>query len=177
MTRACAITGHRPTRFKFKYNEDYSLCKKIKRTMMEQFKRLHDEEKILRFYVGGALGVDMWAGEIILRLKETPGYEDIELVVVLPFRGHDRNWDVRSRKRLEFLIKHSVESIIAGERDCRGSYIQRNCYMVDHAEYLLAIYDNNQNLQSGTMQMVRYAKKKSIPMIFIDPDTAVVTRE
>ncbi len=24
---ACAITGHRPTRFRFKYNEDYSLCK------------------------------------------------------------------------------------------------------------------------------------------------------
>lgn len=25
---ACAVTGHRPSRFKFKYSEDYSLCKK-----------------------------------------------------------------------------------------------------------------------------------------------------
>ena len=86
---ACAVTGHRPSRFKFKYSEDYSLCKKIKRAMLEQFKRLYDEQGVRRYYVGGALGVDMWAGELILRLKEQPGYGDIELVVVLPFEGHD----------------------------------------------------------------------------------------
>ena len=60
---ACAVTGHRPSRFKFKYSEDYSLCKKIKRAMLEQFKRLYDEQGVRRYYVGGALGVDMWAGE------------------------------------------------------------------------------------------------------------------
>ena len=92
---ACAVTGHRPSRFKFKYSEDYSLCKKIKRAMLEQFKRLYDEHGVRRYYVGGALGVDMWAGELILRLKEQPGYGDIELVVVLPFEGHDSKWDER----------------------------------------------------------------------------------
>ena len=30
-THTCAITGHRPSRFKFKYAEDYSLCKKLKK--------------------------------------------------------------------------------------------------------------------------------------------------
>ena len=77
----CAITGHRPSRFKFKYSEDYALCKKIKASMLEVFRKLHDEKEVRRFYVGGALGVDMWAAEQILRLKEQPGYEDIELVV------------------------------------------------------------------------------------------------
>ena len=77
----CAITGHRPSRFKFKYSEDYALCKKIKANMLEVFRKLHDEKEVRRFYVGGALGVDMWAAEQILRLKEQPGYEDIELVV------------------------------------------------------------------------------------------------
>lgn len=54
-TYACAITGHRPTRFKFKYNEGYSLCKKIKKAMLKTFCHLHDEEGIFRFYVGGTL--------------------------------------------------------------------------------------------------------------------------
>ena len=72
-TYSCAVTGHRPSRFKFKYAEDYSLCKKIKKTMREVFQKLHDEESVRRFYVGGALGVDMWAAEEILRLKEQPG--------------------------------------------------------------------------------------------------------
>ena len=92
----CAITGHRPSRFKFKYSEDYALCKKIKANMLEVFRKLHDEKEVRRFYVGGALGVDMWAAEQILRLKEQPGYEDIELVVALPFVGHDaKKKDIR----------------------------------------------------------------------------------
>ena len=57
----CAVTGHRPSRFKFKYSEDYALCKKIKANMLEVFRKLHDEKEVRRFYVGGALGVDMWA--------------------------------------------------------------------------------------------------------------------
>lgn len=108
---ACAVTGHRPSRFKFKYSEDYSLCKKIKRAMFEQFKRLYDEQGVRRYYVGGALGVDMWAGELILRLKEQPGYGDIELVVVLPFEGHDAKWDERSKRRMDFLLRMCSECV------------------------------------------------------------------
>ena len=36
--------------------------------MLKTFCHLHDEEGIFRFYVGGALGVDMWAAEQLLYL-------------------------------------------------------------------------------------------------------------
>lgn len=171
---ACAVTGHRPSRFKFKYSEDYSLCKKIKRAMLEQFKRLYDEHGVRRYYVGGALGVDMWAGELILRLKEQPGYGDIELVVVLPFEGHDSKWDERSKRRMDFLLRMCSDCVVIGKEDCRENYIKRNCYMVDHADYLVAVYDNERNLRSGTMQTVRYAQNKGITISFVNPDTATV---
>ena len=38
--------------------------------MLKTFCHLHDEEGIFRFYVGGTLGVDMWAAEQLLYLKE-----------------------------------------------------------------------------------------------------------
>lgn len=173
--RACAITGHRPSRFKFKYSEDYSLCKKIKATMLEVLRKLHDEKEIRCFYVGGALGVDMWAAEQILRLKEQPGYEDIELVVVLPFVGHDAKWDQRSKSRMEFILQHCSRKEVIGNEDCRESYIKRNCYMVDQANYLVAVYDDERNLRSGTMQCVRYARKNHVPVVLIHPDTAIIT--
>lgn len=176
MVKACAVTGHRPTRFKFKYQEDYSLCKKIKRVMSEQLKIFYDEYGVKRYYVGGALGVDMWAGELILRLKEQSGYEDIELVVVLPFAGHDERWDERSRRRLAFLLKYCSECVVAGEKDCRQSYIKRNCYMVERAQYILAIYDDEGNPQSKTMQMVKYALKKARVVVCIHPDTSMVKK-
>ena len=166
----CAVTGHRPTRFKWKYNENHNGCKRLKKRMQEQFIALY-EKGGRRFLVGGALGVDQWAGEIILRLKEQPEYNDIELVVVLPFPGHDEQWDTRSRERLAFLIRHSTECVTVGETACRESYFQRNRYMVDHADCLLAVYDGERNLRSGTMQTVNYATASKKLIICIHPDS------
>lgn len=174
MSKSCVITGDKPTRFKFGYKENYSLCKKIKRIMTEQIKELY-EKGVTRFYIGGSLGVDLWAGEIILRLKEQPGYEAIELVVVMPFKEHDLKWDERSRKRLAFLVKHSKESLTAGDSNCKESYAKRNYYMVDWADCVLAVCDNNDMKCSSTFgKMLFYAKKRKKHIIFINPDTAEV---
>ena len=81
---ACAITGHRPTRFCFGYNEEDPLCQKLKECLIEQFRILHDEKFVRTFFVGGALGVDMWAGEQLLTLRAQTGYEDIKIIVVIP---------------------------------------------------------------------------------------------
>ena len=56
----------------------------------------------------------MWAAEQILRLKEQPGYEDIELVVALPFVGHDAKWDQRSKRRMEFILQHCSKKEVIG---------------------------------------------------------------
>lgn len=173
MPKSCAITGDKPTRFKFGYKDNYSLCKKIKRVMTEQIMELY-KKGVTRFYVGGSLGVDIWAGEIILRLKEQPGYEDIELVVIVPYKGHDLNWDERNRKRLEFLINHSKEYLIAGDSNCQKSYTKRNCYMVDQAECVLAVCDNGIKGLSAIKEMLSYAHKRERHIIFIHPDTAEV---
>jgi len=129
------------------------------------------------YYVGGALGVDLWAGEILLRLKEQPEYGDIELVVALPFEGHDAEWDPRSKSRLQFLLRHSVEIVIVGTRAEPAAicYKKRNYYMVDHANCLLAVYDNDHSIRSGTGITVNYARKKGIPITLIHPDTGVVS--
>ena len=97
---ACAITGHRPTRFCFGYNEEAPLCQKLKECLLEQFRILHDEKFVRTFFVGGALGVDMWAGEQLLTLRAQTGYEDIKIVVVIPFIGYDSKWPEHSRQRL-----------------------------------------------------------------------------
>ena len=96
--RACAITDHRPTRFCFGYNENHPRCKKIKECLFEQFQMLHSRENVQTFFVGGALGVDMWAGEQLLALKEKSGYENIEIIVAIPFVGHDSKWPEQSQK-------------------------------------------------------------------------------
>lgn len=167
---SCAITGHRPTRFKFKYDENNSGCKRLKKRLHDQFVLLYDQGA-RRFLVGGALGVDMWSGEILLNLKKQPEYADIELMVVLPHPGHDARWDERSKKRMAFLLEHCTEHLTIGTDTSAESYYKRNRYLVDHADCLVAVYDNDRAMRSGTGMTVRYAEKKGMPVIMIHPDT------
>jgi len=177
MNKSCAITGHRPTRFKWKYNENDTRCKRLKKRMREQVALLY-EQVVRRFYVGDAQGVDQWAGEVLLRMKEQPGYSGIELVVALPFEGHDAAWDTRSRSRLQFLIKHSTETVVVESTSELPAvrYKRRNYYMVDHADCLLAVYDNDRSIRSGTGMTVNYARKKGLSITLIHPDTIVVSQ-
>lgn len=173
--QVCAITGHRPSRFRFKHKENTSGCKRLKKRLREQMEWLY-AQGIRVFWVGGALGVDMWAGEILLRMKELPEYSDLELHIALPGPEHDKLWDARSKTRMAFLIRHSTECVIVGTSLAPADYRKRNQYMVDRADILLAVYDNDHSIRSGTGMTVNYAcKKKGLPIIFIHPDSHEVT--
>ena len=169
----CAITGHRPTRFKFKYNENYAGCKRLKKRLRDQFILLYGQG-VRRFLVGGALGVDMWSGEILLELKKQPEYSDIELVIVLPHPDHDARWDERSKKRMAFLLKHCTEHLTIGTDASPESFDKRNRYLVDHADCLVAVYDNNRAVRSGTGMAVQYTEKLGKPVVLIHPDTGKI---
>ena len=174
---SCAITGHRPTRFKFKYNENHALCKKIKNSILEVFRILHDKNGVTRYYVGGALGVDIWAAEILLSLRKQPGYGDIKLIVAMPFENYYSGWDEQSKKRLLTIIRNASYCTTVGKEAGAVSYKKRNYFMVDHAHFLLAVYDNDRKVRSGTGQTVNYALKKKCSIFFVHPDTAEITRK
>lgn len=171
---SCAIIGHRPTRFKFKYSENNTGCKRLKKRLHDQFISLY-EQGARRFLVGSSLGVDIWSGEILLKLKEQPEYSGIELVLVLPHPGHDARWDQRSKARLAFLLAHCAEHITVGTQANAESYYKRNRYMVDHSDCLLAVYDNDRTIRSGTGRTVQYAEKLGKPITLIHPDTGIVS--
>ena len=171
---ACAFTGHRPDRYFFKYNELHPLCERIKAVLLEQAKDLYNRG-VRRFYVGGALGADMWAGEAVAALKSLPGYDEAELVCALPYKGYDSDWDDESHDRLHRLMSGCIEvKAVSGPED-KHAIKKRNQYLVDHSEILIAVYDEKRGLRSGTKQTVEYARKLNREIIFIHPETAAVS--
>lgn len=173
--KSCAVAGPKPTRFKFGYKEDNSLCRKIKKAMLRQFRRLYSKKGVHRFYIGGILGVNLWAGELLLKLKEEPDFGELELVVAIPFPGHDAKWDVRSRKRLENLVRNSTEYLTIGSRDCQKSYIDLTRYLIDHAEHMVAVSENHPKEEGRSFQAIVYAKERGLDIMYINPDTAEVS--
>lgn len=171
---ACFITGHRPARFKFKYNEDRPLCGKIKRALTDQIKARY-ESGVRQFWVGGAMGVDTWAGEIILDLKAQEAYKDMELFVAIPFPAHGEDFDPKQKRRYRRILKECTDSAVVCPAFRPDAYKLRDYFMVDQCSCGIAVYDNDRSIRSGTGMTINYAvKKKKMPVSFIHPDTAAM---
>lgn len=117
----------------------------------------------------------MWAGDLALQLKSQPGYEDIELTVVLPFPEYDKEWDIKSRKRMKSLTRNCTECVTIDEAFNQENYIRANRYLVDHSQFLIAVSDHTSDSPQNLAKMVSYACQKGVDIIFIHPDTAEAT--
>ena len=104
---SCAVIGQHPTRFKFKYNEYMTSCKRIKKRMHDVFVSLY-QSGVRCFFVGGALGVDMWAGEILLDMQRQVEYRELDVVMVCPFPGHDVRWDPKTARQRQRKLREAV---------------------------------------------------------------------
>lgn len=168
----CAFTGHRPDRFLFRYNENAALCRELKAALSEQAELVY-QEGIRQYWFGGAVGVDLWAAEAVLELKKK--HPDIRLSCAIPFPGYDEAWRKESRERLARLLSSCVEVTTVCDQHRPDAYKRRNYYMVDCCRTLIAVFDQDRSVRSGTLQTVNYAKKQKRRILFIHPDTAEIT--
>jgi len=167
--RSCAFTGHRPARFSFGYDEKDERCLKIKALMSEQIGALITEG-VTDFYSGMALGVDQWGAEIVLDMRKVhPG---IRLIAALPCETQANRWTAVQRERYFNTLPLCDDVVTLQGRYTRSCMLERDRYVVDHAEYLLAVYDGG--AAGGTAYTVRYARQKERKIITIHPDTLAV---
>lgn len=172
---AYAITGWRPTQFRFKYDESHAACKKIKDRLSEQITFLYGQG-MRTFYIKSTLGVDMWAGEIMIRLSKQHELAELGIALILPFPGHDKNWDAYSRKRMEHLHRQSKSITELGSSTWPIAKCYRECdkYIVAQSDGLLAVCTPGQLMQSSPAAMVKLAQKEKKPITYILPDTGEV---
>lgn len=171
--KICAFTGHRPGRFNFR-NEQDDLCVRIKASIAAVLRQLYIERGVRNVFTGGALGADMWAAEEALLLKEE--YPDLEHTCVLPFDGHTQRWPNAETQRLDTILAKSNCVPPLFKAYTPEAYRIRNQWMIDRADFLIAVYDGIALASSGTGQTVRMALEKEIPIVFIDPDKAEIFR-
>ena len=166
----CAFTGHRPHKFPWKGNEADPRCIALKEVLAEQITTLAGAG-VSEYFSGGADGVDCWAAEIVLSLREKNSA--LKLRCILPHEGQADKWDDFARDRYRFILEQadSVEYVSRAYYD--GCMIDRNHRMVEAAGILLAVYNGAR--RSGTGATVNYARKLGREIIVIDPITLDVT--
>ena len=95
--KTCAFTGHRPQSLPFGFDESDKRCTSLKSVMRDQIVALIENEGVTHFITGMALGVDMYAAEIVLDLKSK--YPHITLESAIPCETQAIKWSVASRER------------------------------------------------------------------------------
>lgn len=170
--KTCAFTGHRPQHLPFGMNENDERCTDLKETLKEQIINLIETEDVTHFITGMALGVDLYAAEIVLDLKAR--YPNITLESAIPCETQAVKWSMAQRERYyDIAARCDKETMLQSHYspDCMD---KRNRYMVDHADFIIAVWDGR---PSGTGKTVTYARDRNgKAIIVIDPVTLAVER-
>lgn len=164
--KKCAFTGHRPQSLPFGFNEVDERCIALKKLLREQIIQLIENEGVAHFISGMAIGVDMYAAEIVLGLKAS--YPGITLECAIPCETQAIKWTEEQRDRyFDIVSKCDKETLIQKHytADCMH---KRNQYMVDKADYIIAVWDGR---PSGTGKTVQFAQRQGKPVIILNPKT------
>lgn len=166
---SCSITGPRPIRFTFGYDEGNSDCIALKVAIGTQIKLLYGYGARC-FYSSMTLGVDMWSAEEIIKLKAI--YQDIRLICIDPFRERQRFWNFIDQERYHIIVKNSDERICLSDFSIHDKYQERNLYMIEKSDALFAVYDwNHPNIKSGTGRTIRQAQEYKKKIYMLNPVT------
>ena len=150
----CCFTGHRPEKLTCPENiVKESLEKEI-------LKAISDGLSV--FVSGMARGTDIWASEIVLRLR-SEGYP-IRLICASQYYGFEKSWSDDWQERYNAIFRNAdlVRYISPGYS--RSCFQKRNEWMVNHSARVIAVYNGQ---PGGTKNTIDYANKVNVPVIIL----------
>ena len=90
----CCFTGHRPEKLQAPEGVvTAALEKEIRQAIADGFNV---------FIIGMARGVDIWAAEIVLRLRDAG--EAVRLICACPYQGFERGWKQSWQERYQAIL-------------------------------------------------------------------------
>lgn len=153
MHRVC-FTGHRP--------EKLTQPDRVVIRLLEEEIRQAIADGFTTFISGMARGVDIWAAEIVLRLRNEG--QPIRLICASPYDGFEQGWRTDWQKRYHEVLQNAdlVRFICKGYS--RACFQIRNEWMVNHSARVIAVFNGE---PSGTKNTIDYAARCNISVVRI----------
>ena len=156
MEHAVSFTGHRPERLDMAEN-------KVQEWLEAQIRTAIDDG-YTDFISGMQRGVDLWAAEIVLRIREEMKDKEIRLFSAVAFRGMEDRWEKDWHKRYHAVLKAANGVTYVSDRPGRVAFFRRNEWMVDNSKRLIAVYTG---APGGTKETIQYAKQHGKEIVLI----------
>lgn len=163
MDKVCSFTGYRPSKLPFLKNKNSEEYLKLYALLKSEIIRM-TENGIDNFQIGMARGIDLLCGEILLELKRNM---DIHFFCIIPCKDQYNGWSEDDIALYNNITKAADgTTYVSSDKYTEGCMQKRNRYLVDTAQFLIAVYDGQ---RGGTMSTINYAKKKHRTIIIINP--------
>ena len=146
---ACAVTGHRV------------LGAEFSRDRLRAALRSLAEGGVRIFFCGMAQGFGLACADEILSLRSGL---PLRLIACVPCAVQADRYPRAAREQYDRILAACDDRVLLHDRYCHGCMFERNRYMVDRADVLLAYF---QGRRGGTGYTVNYAKKCGIPVYFL----------
>ena len=156
--KVCCVTGHRPDAFPWKDDTEDRRFHILRKRIEQEV----DTALFLgagRFICGNALGVDVWTAQIILEKRNTN--PDIYLEIALPFSLHNSTF----QSCLNIQKQSDWTHVVTTEKCRRAAFFQRDKYMVDNSDMIIAVFDNQTSRKGGTQRTFEMAREKGLEII------------
>ena len=161
--QACSFTGHRPARLRMACGSD--AVRALTECLYWHTLYLYYESGITHFFSGMAQGTDIWCAQQVLRLRRYK--PEVSLHCVLPCYNQEKSWSERERRVYREILSQADEVFYLNGSYFQGCMQERNRYLVDRAQTLLAVYDGAPG--GGTEYTVRYAQSRDRRIILVRP--------
>ena len=143
-------------------NENDIRCVFLKRRLEKEIVKAIKKDHT-HFITGMALGVDTYAAQILLNLKNK---YHITVEAAVPCRSQPDKWNAADRARYSELLAGCDIVTVLSEEYTPDCMYKRNQYMVDNSDMLVAVYDGK---GGGTGQTVKYAESLGKEMVILKP--------
>ena len=149
---SCCFTGHRPVKL--------TAPERVIKQWLEKQIDQAVADGYRTFITGCAMGVDIWAGQIVLNKKEKN--PDIRLIAANPWPKMAEGWKPLWRDQHRELLSKADEVKTISDHYYKFVYKKRNTWMVDHSNRLIAYYNGT---PGGTLETILYAEKSGLEVI------------
>lgn len=144
--KKCSFTGHRVIPYSHSERLDDLLSRAIDFAYSEGCRE---------FYTGGALGFDTMAAKKLIAYRIS--HSDVRLILVVPCENQAEKWSQSDIGTYEYILSCADEVIFCSEEYTKDCMRQRNEYLADVCDILIAY---SGRYSSGSAQTVRMAEAR-----------------
>ena len=153
----CCFSGHRPE----KLDEPEENVKNWLSAQIDQA----ITAGYTTFISGCAMGVDIWAGQLVLEKKKTN--PALHLIAATPWPGFSNRWSIDWQQQYSNLLRDADWIVPVCNHYHKSVFQQRNEWMVDHSNRVIAYYNG---APGGTKNTIDYAFSKGIEVVTNSPN-------